>query len=152
MVSAMTLFMWTKEEKTLEEAIIIGINPDFEKDGKLLTACRMNLGFCGLVIGSTREARKVNIPEVHDIVDKLSGHMDGALIGDTSYVAFFYKCTIFTVEGAAYMKGSMLVLKVTSYGIELLNDEEYEEARKEMESRKAVLEIGGEEYTVFKLS
>ena len=133
------------------EAFCIGINPDFEKTGKLFEMGTIDLDHNGaLIIGPTLKARKADFLKIMDVLDCLSGNMDFALISGTPFVAFFYKGRKVKFQGNEYIKGTMIVFKITEYGIELLHDEDYEAASKEMESRRSVIEIDGHNYTVFK--
>lgn len=133
------------------EGFCIGINPDFEKTGKLFEMGTINLDDIGaLIIGPALKPRKANLVKVMDVLDCLSGNMDCALISGTPFVAFFYKDRTVKIQENVYIKGTMIVFMVTEYGIELLHDEDYKAALKEMESRRKVIEINGHNYTVFK--
>ena len=150
MVSAMMRCMWTKEVEKLE-AYMMSINPNFEKDGKLFIEGEIEMDACALVIGPNKKMRKVDIPEAMDILENLSDHMEGSVIGDTTYVGFFCKGRTFSFEGTTYLKGGMIALKATSYGIEFLTNDDYEAVKELMESSKAVIRTDDAEYTVFKL-
>ena len=133
------------------EAFCIGINPDFESTGKLFEIGTINLdGIGALIIGPNMQAKKADLLKVMDVLECLSGHMDCTLISGTPFVAFFYKGRTVKLQENEYIRGAMIVFKLTEYGIELLHDEDYKPALKEMESRRTVITVDERCYTAFK--
>lgn len=118
------------------EAYIIDFNPYSKTIEGMINVRAINLDNVGaLVIGTNREARKTDLEETVDILENLQDHMDCEMIGKTNFAAFFPKGREVDVQGDKFLVGSMIVLKVTEYGLEPLEENDYELAKNELESR-----------------
>ena len=135
------------------EAYIIDFNPYSKTNEGMINVRSINLDHVGaLVIGTNREARKTDIGETFDILENLHGRMDCEMIGETNFVAFFPKGRVVDAKGDKFLVGSMIVLKVTEYGVELLDENDYELAKKELESRRISISENGKTCVTFRLN
>ena len=106
----------------------------------------------GLVIATNGETRIIGEEEAVRIMDALAENSRGEYLGKTPYIAVFNERKIFRLDAREYLIGSVLVMKNTMDGLELLSGEEFEEAAKEFESRLVTLVGDGKEFSAYEFS
>lgn len=104
-----------------------------------------------LIIGTNGEYRIAEEAEVFGILDRLSVDTASDYMGITDYLVIFNIKKMLCVSGSKYIVGSVMIVKGTAKGIELLNEEEIAEAKEEFESRLATLCGSGIQFSAYEI-
>ncbi|MBO5985459.1 MAG: hypothetical protein J6Q02_01515 [Lachnospiraceae bacterium] len=125
-------------------AIEISINLDPVHDGAVIIEKEMEhvKDAHGLIIATNGDYKEAGAQDVAKILKGLWDRFDVDCMGKTDFVTVFNSRKVIRHEGRKYLVGSVLVVKETGEGIELLDETELEQAKKEFVSRLAVLKIG----------
>ena len=89
--------------------------------------------------------------EVYEILDRLGMNCAADYMGMTDYMTVFNSKKVLNTGGSQFVVGSVMIIKGTERGIELLNEVEVEEAKIEFESRLAVLCGGGIQFSAYEI-
>lgn len=104
-----------------------------------------------LIIGTNGEYRFAKEAEVYEILDRLGMNCAADYMGMTDYMTVFNSKKVLNTGGSQFVVGSVMIVKGTERGIELLNEVEVEEAKIEFESRLAVLCGGGIQFSAYEI-
>lgn len=119
----------------------VGIIP-----GRVIRQCKK-----ALIIGTNGEYRLADEEEAYDIIDRLSANSTSDYMGKTNFLVIYNAKKVLAVSGSQYIAGSFIIVKGTAKGIELLNDEEVEDAKNEFMSRLAVLCGSGIQFSAYEI-
>ena len=104
-----------------------------------------------LIIGTNGDYRIAEENEVIEILDRLSGCCSSDYMGKTSFLVVYNKKKIVAAGDAKFIVGSVMIVKGSAKGIELLDEEEIEQAKKEFESRLATLCGSGIQFSAYEI-
>ena len=104
-----------------------------------------------LIIGTNGEFCFAKEAEVYEILDRLGMNCAADYMGTTDYMTVFNSKKVLNTGGCQFVVGSVMIIKGTERGIELLNEVEVEEAKIEFESRLAVLCGGGIQFSAYEI-
>lgn len=124
--------------------IEISINLDPVNDGAVLIEKEREhiKDAHGLIIATNGDYKEAGAQDVARILKGLWDRFDVDCMGKTDFVAVFNSKMVIRHDGRKYLVGSVLIVKETGEGIELLDAAELEQAKKEFVSRLTVLKVG----------
>ena len=135
--------------KTIE----VQINLDPVNDGAIINPDRLVKKEEGaLVIGTNGKTKIITEDEAVDILDELSGSVQGEVLGKTPYLVIINGDKIAKIGCRQYFIGSAVIVKNTKYGIGMLSGEDFEKAKKEFVSRLITLVGDGQEFSAYELA
>lgn len=135
--------------KTIE----VQINLDPINDGATISPERIVKKEEGaLIIGTNGKTRVITEDDAADILDELSGSVQGELMGKTSYLVILNGEKILNIGCRQYFIGSAIIVKNTRDGIGMLSGEEFDKAKKEFVSRLITLVGDGQEFSAYELA
>ena len=135
--------------KTIE----VHINLDPVNDGAVINPDRLVKKEEGaLVIGTNGKTKIITEDEAVDILDELSGSVQGEVLGKTPYLVIINGDKIAKIGCRQYFIGSAVIVKNTKYGIGMLAGEDFEKAKKEFVSRLITLVGDGQEFSAYELA
>lgn len=105
-----------------------------------------------LIIGTNGEYRFAGEKEAYDIFDRLSVNSEADYMGKTGFLVIFNARKVLVVSGSRFVVGSVMIVKGTDRGIELLDEEEAEIAKTEFESRLVILCGSGIQFSAYEIS
>lgn len=142
------LFFMEEEMKTIE----ISINLDPIND-RIIFHDNDGTEHCkgGLVIATNGDYKVVSVKEVKGILDSLADDMEGSHLGNSPYIAIMNAKSIFNVESGNCFVGSALIMKRKNICLEPLEEDDFEEAKKEFISRLTTLVCGDQEFSALEI-
>lgn len=135
------------------KAIEISIQLDPVEDGAVVIPKQERRKDKGaLIIGTNGEYRFAGEKEAYDIFDRLSVNSEADYMGKTGFLVIFNARKVLVVSGSRFVVGSVMIVKGTDRGIELLDEEEAEIAKTEFESRLVILCGSGIQFSAYEIS
>lgn len=104
-----------------------------------------------LIIGTNGKYRVVDEDEAMGILDELSGVSESDYLGKSTYLAVFNANKILPIGCGKFLIGSVIIIKAGIDGIEMLDAEEVEEAKKEFVGRLATLVADGQQISAYEI-
>ena len=105
-----------------------------------------------LVIGTNGDSKIISEDEAVQIMDYLSGDLQGECMGKSHFLAVFNAEKIFKIGTREYFVGSAIIVKNTKDGIGMLADDDFEKAKKEFTGRRIKLVGDGQEFSAYELA
>lgn len=134
------------------ETIEINIQLDPVRDGTSFVPAKVKRkDKKALVIGTNGQYRIVEEDEAFDILNALSDVSESDYLGKSSYLAVFNGNKLLKLGVGKFLVGSVLVIKGGCQGIEMLNDDEIEEAKNEFITRLVTLCGNNMEFTAYEV-
>lgn len=103
-----------------------------------------------VVIGTNGKYRQISLKEARAIMAALD-HCSASMILDDDYIAVYNSNKTFSMEGADYYAGSMLVLRMAGSRMMPLSEEELKEVMELMKERTAEFRSGAEYFSAIEL-
>jgi len=104
-----------------------------------------------LIIGTNGEYRIAKEDEAIEILDRMSGFCASEYIGKTSFLVVYNSKKVISTGEGKFIAGSVMIIKGSSRGIDFLDENEIEVARKEFESRIATLCGNGIQFSAYEI-
>ena len=106
----------------------------------------------GLVIATNGDYKEVGAQEVAKILKGLAECFDVDCMGKTDFVAVYNAGKIIRHDGRKYVIGSVLIVKETGEGIELLSESELNQAINEFIGRLVAVKVGEASFAAYEIS
>ena len=133
--------------------IEVKINLDPVNDGAVINPERiMKKEEGALIIGTNGKTKIVPKDFAVDILDELSGSLQGEYMGKTPFLVVMNGEKVINIGCRDYFIGSALIVKSTKDGISMLAGEDFEKAKKEFVSRLITLVGDGQEFSAYELA